>query len=308
MKKPQDIKELEQALGHRFRHRELLEQALTHSSLARETEARQAGNGEPARVADNEQMEFLGDAVLGFVTSQALFEGYPQFREGQLSKLRAYLVSAKHLFRTAHKLKLGRYLRLGRGEEKSGGRKKATLQVDAFEALLAAVFLDVGLDKTRRLILSLVVQPELKRLKRQLTQGLPITDYKSALQEALHTAARPQPAYVLVKEEGPEHSKTFTVEARVFPRGGHSGPEYVGQGAGSTKKNAEQDAAKQALELLQAAGEQARPSPSAGEATARKPKTDSPRAKGTAAKSAKGAVSKGPKARAARSKAHIETQ
>jgi ribonuclease-3 len=298
--KPRDIKQLEQAVGHRFRHRQLLEQALTHSSLARETEAKNAVNGDLVRVPDNEQMEFLGDAVLGFVTSQALFQGYPQFREGQLSKLRAHLVSEKHLFRAAHKLKLGRYLRLGRGEEKSGGRKKVTLQVDALEALLAAMFLDSGLDKTREIILSLVVEPELKRLKRHVAQGLPITDYKSALQEALHSAARPQPAYVLVKEEGPEHCKRFTVEARIYARGSHASPEYVGQGEGSTKKKAEQDAAKEALELLQAAGEPARPRPSASETAVKKAKTNSSRAKGAAQKS--------PKAGSSRSKARMETQ
>jgi ribonuclease-3 len=299
--KPRDLKQLEQALGHRFRRRELLDQALTHSSLARETEAKNAGNGAPVRVPDNEQMEFLGDAVLGFVTSQALFQGYPEFREGQLSKLRAHLVSEKHLFRAARKLNLGRYLRLGRGEEKSGGRKKVALQVDALEALLAAIFLDSGLDKTREVILSFIVEPELKRLKRHVAQGLPITDYKSALQEALHSAARPQPAYVLVKEEGPEHCKTFTVEARIYARGNHTGPEHVGQGEGSTKKKAEQDAAQQALKLLQEAGKQARPRRPANEAAAKKPKT-------TNSLRAKGATQKSPKTGSSRAKVRMETQ
>ena len=247
--KPRDIKELEQSLGHRFRKRRLLEQALTHSSLARELES-QSGADSAERVPDNEQMEFLGDAVLGFVTSEALFERYPQYREGQLSKLRAHLVSEKHLIRAAKKLNIGRYLRLGRGEEKSGGRKKVTLQVDALEATLAAMFLEAGLEKTRKLILAFVVDPELKRLKRHMANGLPITDYKSALQEALHTACRPQPAYALVKEEGPEHCKIFSVEARIHAPGGQGKPEYVGQGEGSTKKEAEQDAAQQALEYL----------------------------------------------------------
>jgi ribonuclease-3 len=241
-------------LGHRFHRQELLEQALTHSSMAREQEALTAADAveesAPTRVADNEQMEFLGDAVLGFVTSQALFERYPQFREGQLSKLRAYLVSEKHLIRTANKLKVGRYVRLGHGEEKSGGRKKTALQVDALEALLAALCMDAGLEKTREIIFKLILDPELKRLKKQLTQGVPITDYKSALQEALHSAARPHPLYVLVKEEGPEHCKKFTVEARVFAPGGHSKPEYSGSAEGSTKKSAEQDAARDALQYL----------------------------------------------------------
>jgi ribonuclease-3 len=254
--KPKDTKELERALGHRFRRKELLQQALTHSSMAREQEALAAADADadaeeaPERVADNEQMEFLGDAVLGFVTSQALFERYPQYREGQLSKLRAYLVSEKHLIRVANKLKVGRYVRLGHGEEKSGGRKKTALQVDALEALLAALCMDAGLEKTRGIILKLILEPELKRLKKQLTQGLPITDYKSALQEALHSTARPQPAYVLVKEEGPQHCKQFTVEARIYLPGGHGKPEYAGSGEGTTKKAAEQDAARDALQYL----------------------------------------------------------
>jgi ribonuclease-3 len=280
--KPRDIKELERTLGHRFRRRELLEQALTHSSLARELPSATAEDGaaprfhpskpksgSPARPplagwggksgvpsglpgtpGDNEQLEFLGDAVLGFVTSQALFERYPQFREGQLSKLRAYLVSEAHLTRAARKLQLGRYLRLGRGEEKSGGRKKVPLQVDSLEAVLAAMCLDAGLQKTRKLILELIVDPELKRRRRQVIQGLPIVDYKSALQEALHSASRPQPLYVLVKEEGPEHQKRFTVEARLHAHGNNSGLEYAGRGEGPSKKKAEQDAAKKALEYL----------------------------------------------------------
>jgi ribonuclease-3 len=248
--KPRDVKELERALGHRFRRKDLLAQALTHSSLAREQEALNLTEGSAAPVADNEQLEFLGDAVLGFVTSQALCDRFPGFREGQLSKLRAYLVSAQHLIRAAQKLKIGRYLHLGRGEEKSGGRKKTALQVDALEALLAALCLDAGLEKARGVILKLIIDPELKRLKKQLAQGGPITDFKSALQEALHAAARPQPSYVLVKEEGPEHLKQFTVEARIHAPGGHGKPEYTGGGEGSTKKAAEQDAARKALEYL----------------------------------------------------------
>ncbi|MFB3813359.1 MAG: ribonuclease III [Terriglobales bacterium] len=249
--KPRDIKELERKLGHRFRDKALVQRAVTHSSHAREMDAQHAAEGNGERVPDNEQMEFLGDAVLGFVTSEALLERYPQFREGQLSKLRAHLVSERHLIRAAKKLGVGRYLRLGRGEEKSGGRSKVALQVDALEALLAAMYLDAGLEKTRKLVLELIVEPELKRLKKHVAQGLPITDYKSALQEALHSASRPQPSYVLVKEEGPEHKKIFTVEARIHSRGNHHGkPEYVGRGEGSTKKTAEQDAAKQALEYL----------------------------------------------------------
>jgi ribonuclease-3 len=182
--KARDAKELERAIGHRFRRPELLREALTHSSFAREAESQ----GDGTRLADNEQLEFLGDAVLGFVTSQAIFERYPQFSEGQLSKLRAYLVSEKHLSRAAKQLHIGRYVRLGRGEEKSGGRSKVALQVDALEALLAAIYRDGGLEKAREFILERIVEPELRRLKKQVAEGLPITDYKSALQEAAHSA------------------------------------------------------------------------------------------------------------------------
>jgi ribonuclease-3 len=242
---------LESALGHRFRHLELLQQALTHSSHAREQESQNASEGGPAEVADNEQLEFLGDAVLGFVTSQELFQRYPHYAEGQLSKLRAYLVSGRHLVRVAKRLELGKYLRLGRGEEKSGGRSKSALLVDALEAVLAAVYLDAGLEPAREFIRSTIVQPEIDRLQQQGDNGFPLMDYKSALQESVHAMGRAQPSYVLVKEEGPEHKKMFTVEARIHLQGGHGRAEYVARARGSTKKKAEQDAARQALEYLQ---------------------------------------------------------
>ena len=169
------VEELEAALGHSFAKRELLNRALTHSSLVSES------NGS---VKDNEQFEFLGDAVLGFVTSQELFARFPDFPEGKLSKLRAHLVSARHLLHTARELELGRYLRLGRGEEKTGGRSKATLLVDALEATLAAIFLDGGIEPARHFILSHIVEPELARLDADSTREWN-TDFKSRLQEEL---------------------------------------------------------------------------------------------------------------------------
>ncbi len=199
--KTQDISSLEDQIGYKFRDPELLRHALTHSSFAREHNASETGDGRPFQ--DNEQLEFLGDAVLGFVTSQALYERHPDFSEGQLSKLRAHLVSEKHLIRAAKHLHLGRYLRLGRGEEKSGGRNKITLQVDALEALIAAFYLDSDIDRVRDFILRVVVEPEMKRLKRHSANGFPVTDYKSALQETAHSMSRPQPSYVLVSEHGP---------------------------------------------------------------------------------------------------------
>src|ERR1039458_2545308 len=136
--KSREIMALEESLGHHFQRRELIEQALTHSSQAREVEALGAGSGSSGG-GDNEMLEFLGDAVLGLVTSEALFRRFPEFQEGHLSKLRAHLVGQRHLLRVAEQLQIGHYMRLGRGEEKSGGRNKASLLVDALEAILAAL-------------------------------------------------------------------------------------------------------------------------------------------------------------------------
>jgi len=245
--KEREITALEAALGYHFRRRAVIEQAVTHSSQARELEAQQAGESK-YKVSDNEQLEFLGDAVLALVTSEELFHRFPQFREGELSKLRAHLVSERHLIRVAQRLELGHYLRLGRGEEKSGGRSKTALLVDALEAILAAIYLDGGFDVARDFVLRNVIDPELEHMHRE-GGSLPVTDFKSALQEAVQGLGLPQPAYVLVEESGPEHSKTFTVEARLNTRSGKE-PELVGRAKGSTKKTAEQDAARQLLTSL----------------------------------------------------------
>ena len=246
--KSRDMAELEQTLGYRFVRSELLEQALTHSSQARETESAQLLSGQ--RTGDNEQLEFLGDAVLGIITTEELFHRFPQFREGELSKLRAHLVSEKHLIRVARTLELGHYLRLGRGEEKSGGRNKTALLVDALEAILGAMYLDSGLETVRRVVMQYIVSPELEIIA-QNGSSMPLNDYKSALQEKLQAMGRAQPAYVLVKERGPEHSKTFTVQARLLKADEPKETELVGQAEGSTKKNAEQGAARQLLEYLE---------------------------------------------------------
>src|SRR5205823_12642658 len=176
--KSQETSELQAVLGHRFVRPELLEQALTHTSQARELEAALEGS----RVGDNEQLEFLGDAILGLITSEELFHRFPHFREGELSKMRAHLVSERHLILVAQQLELGKYLRLGRGEEKSGGRNKTALLVDALEAVLAALYLDGGLEAARPFILAQVVAPELERIASNGSM-LPVNDYKSALQE-----------------------------------------------------------------------------------------------------------------------------
>jgi ribonuclease III len=246
--KEREITALEAALGYHFRRRAVIEQAVTHSSQAREQEAQQAAEAK-YQVSDNEQLEFLGDAVLSLVTSEELFQRFPQFREGELSKLRAHLVSERHLIQVAQQLELGHYLRLGRGEEKSGGRGKTALLVDALEAILAAVYLDGGLEAARQFVVRYIVAPELERMERE-GGALPLTDFKSALQEALQGLGMPQPSYVLVQEAGPEHSKIFTVEARLSPVDGRRPAEFVGRAQGSTKKNAEQDAARQVLTYL----------------------------------------------------------
>jgi ribonuclease III len=245
-----DIAELEQRLGYRFAQPGLVEQALTHSSHAREADSAQPTSA--SRSGDNEQLEFLGDAVLGLLSAQELFHRFPHFREGELSKLRAHLVSEKHLIQVAKQLEIGDYLRLGRGEEKSGGRNKTALLVDALEAILGAMYLDSGLDAVRRVVLEHIIGPELERIQ-QSGSSLLLNDYKSALQEKLQAVGCPQPSYVLVKEEGPEHRKTFTVEARLNPVGGGAVPSFVGRAEGSTKKNAEQEAARQLLEHLASA-------------------------------------------------------
>jgi ribonuclease III len=244
--KAKEIAALEGLLGYHFQRPELLDQALTHSSQARELEALQPKDG--LRPGDNEQLEFLGDAVLALVTGEELFRRFPAFREGELSKLRAHLVSERHLIQVAQTLGLGNYLRLGRGEEKSGGRGKTALLVDALEAVLAALYLDGGLETARRFILENVVAPELARMNPE-SAGVPVMDFKSALQETLQAAGRPQASYVLVKESGPEHNKIFTVEVRLSTAG-QSKVEFIGRAEGSTKKKAEQDAARQVLQYL----------------------------------------------------------
>jgi len=244
-----NITALEAVLGHRFARPDLIEQALTHSSHAHESGEEQPDPLAPRR--DNEQLEFLGDAVLSLITSEALWRRFPAFHEGQLSKMRAHLVSERHLVRAALALGIGDFLFLGKGEEKSGGRQKPALLVDALEAIVAALYLDAGFETARSFILKHIVDPELLRLEATNTAGISVSDFKSALQEVLQSAGKPQPAYVVTREEGPDHRKQFTVEARILPRTGGA-PEYVARASASTKKQAEQLAAEQALEHLRA--------------------------------------------------------
>jgi ribonuclease-3 len=228
---------LETAIGCSFRDKGLLRRALTHKSHAHE----QAAAGD-AGLSDNEQLEFLGDSILGFLVSELLVERHPALGEGRLSKLKAHLVSATHLHGVAERLELGRYLLLGRGEDMSGGRGKKALLSDALEALIAAVYLDAGLETVREFVLRHVVG--------SVGSGpagadLVLTDFKSALQEAAQARGLPQPRYVVLREHGPEHAKTFTVEVRL-------GEELAGQAEACSKKSAGQKAAQSLLEKLMA--------------------------------------------------------
>jgi len=233
------LENLETALGRRFQNQELLLRALTHSSRVHESQAAEVAD--PS--SDNEQMEFLGDAVLGFLVSESLVARFPSYPEGRLSKLKAHLVSAAHLYEVARRIELGQYLFLGRGEEMSGGRDKRTLLVNCLEALIAALYLDGGIEATREFVNRWIfVDAEGEAFEQEIL-GAPIVDFKSALQELAQARKLPQPRYVIVKERGPEHSKTFTIEARV-------GRDWIGQAEGLSKKSAAQNAAQEVLSKL----------------------------------------------------------
>ncbi len=222
---------LQERLGYRFRDRGLLEHALTHKSRA----AEDATGG----VADNESLEFLGDAVLGLVVADMLFRNYPNSDEGQKSKIKASVVSTQALARRAEQIQLGEHLLLGRGEEKTGGRFKQALLADGYEALIAALYLDGGLPAAAAF------------LERELTEAIEAgagetvvgQDYKSALQERLQAIGRPLPEYRVAAESGPDHRKVFNIDVVV-------GGEILANATGKAKKEAEQEAARLALEKV----------------------------------------------------------
>lgn len=228
-----DPADLEKVLGHTFRDKKLLERALTHKSRVYEKSA------DGHAPSDNEQLEFLGDAVLGFVMSDCLVRRYASSPEGRLSKLKAHLVSAARLYEVAQSLKLGEFLLLGRGEEMSGGREKKALLSDAVEAVIAALYLDADLD-TARAFIERHVLGSFEATENGLDT---VADHKSSLQEMAQALKLPPPRYVIINEDGPEHSKTFTVEVRV-------GKDWVSQAQGLSKKSAGQKAAQQILQQL----------------------------------------------------------
>ena len=233
---------------HRFRRPELLTLALTHRSLAYESNP----DVSPAPTADNEQLEFVGDAVLGLAVADSLFRRFPHAREGELTRLRASLVSRRHLGCVAERIGLGALLRLGRGEEQSGGRKKPALLANALEAVIAALYLDGGLDAARPFIERHIIEPSVPDLHGALSAGDTfsgaIGDHKSALQEYLQAAGAGQPQYVLTAQSGPDHQKLFRVEVRIPD--GNGGTRALAESEGSTKKQAQQQAARIAFESL----------------------------------------------------------
>ena len=234
--------------GHIFRRPELLTWALTHRSLAYETNPETL----PSPAADNEQLEFVGDAVLGLAVAEALFRRFPASREGELTRLRASLVSRRHLGEVAARIDLGASLRLGRGEEQSGGRKKPAILANAIEAVIAALYLDGGLDAAREFIDRHIIEPALPDLHLALRNGDTfsgaIGDHKSALQEHLQAIGAGQPRYVLTDQSGPDHQKRFRIEVRIDDPSGDS--RALAESEGSTKKQAQQEAARLAFQRL----------------------------------------------------------
>ena len=243
-----ELASLEVKIGYRFSNPELLRRALTHSSHAHE-----AHTGPASPLNDNEQLEFLGDSVLGFLVAEALVRRNPESREGELSRWKAHLVSAAHLHGVARRLSLGEYLELGRSEEMSGGRAKKTLLVDALEALMAAMYLDGEMETVRAFVAGHILDAPFSGDEDSDTDIQPaITNFKSALQELAQSRKLPAPRYSVVRERGPEHSKMFTIEVRV-------GKDWTGHAEGRTKKTAAQRAARLLYDRL--AEDAAAPSP-----------------------------------------------
>jgi ribonuclease-3 len=234
---PAPQEELERRTGYAFRDPALLRRALTHKSLLSDN-----GTGPFSPLDDNEQMEFLGDAILGFFASDKLYHQFPHFPEGKLSRLKGHVVSASHLAEAGRRLGLGEYLRLGRGEEMNHGRTKPALLANALEALIAAIYLDGGLEPCRAFVERFVFTPDPET--GTVLAPAPL-DAKSELQELAQALRMPIPRYVIVHEKGPEHAKLFTVEARV-------GAEHTARAEGASKKIASQRAAALLLETLRA--------------------------------------------------------
>lgn len=216
----------EQIIGYTFHDESLLQTALTHSSFANEM---------GGKMPFNERLEFLGDSVLGMITAEYLYKTHPEMPEGQLTKLRASLVCEKSLHKFAQSIKLGEFMNLGKGEINTGGRQRPSILADAFESLIAAIYLDAGFEEAKKFVLGFISQAAIEEPD--------ISDYKSALQEIVQKNHGEILEYFMVGESGPDHNKTFLVEVRL-------NSNVIGTGEGHSKKQAEQMAAKQALHLM----------------------------------------------------------
>lgn len=222
------MNDLQKNMGYTFRDPALLRTALTHSSYANETKK---------GTKCNERLEFLGDSILSVIVAEYLFKTYPNMPEGELTKLRAALVCEKSLAEFSEELSVGKFLLLGNGEESSGGRTRPSILADAFEAILAALYLDSDMETARAYVLKFV------KKALSVRQNLPFKDYKTVLQEIIQQNKEESVRYVLVDKYGPDHDKHFVVEV-------HLNSNIIGRGEGRSKKEAEQHAAKEALELM----------------------------------------------------------
>lgn len=219
---------LESRLGYKFKNTELLENALIHSSYANEVR----GN-----THSNERLEFLGDSVLSIIVSEHIYKRFPNMPEGELTRMRASLVCEKSLCEFSRELGIGQYLKLGKGEDKNGGRERDSILADTFEAVLAAIYLDGGMNAAKTHIMNTVLR-DLKHCDDDTFK-----DYKTTLQEIIQRNPEESVSYILIDESGPDHNKSFTVEV-------HLNSNVIGTGIGKSKKRAEQMAARQALELM----------------------------------------------------------
>ncbi len=223
------MEDLQKLIGYEFKNKNLLTDALTHSSYANEHKNK--------HIKYNERLEFLGDAVLSIVVSDYIFKHCPELPEGELTKLRASLVCEKTLFEFAKEINLGSYLILSKGERHNGGAERPSILSDAFEALIAAIYIDGGMNPASKHILNFVIPAIKNSMKRR------VNDYKTTLQAIMQKNPGERLEYVLVNESGPDHDKHFVVEV-------HLNSNVIGKGGGRSKKEAEQQAAREALELM----------------------------------------------------------
>lgn len=222
------MENFEEIIHYTYKNKSLMNEALTHSSFS--NEGKKGGK-------DNERLEFLGDSILSLIVAENLFKHYRHLPEGELTKLRASLVCEKSLYEFAVEIKLGDYLNVGKGEEHTGGRSRPSILSDAFEAVIASIYLDGGYEKAKEFVLAFIPQHiDVKKVS-------VLSDYKTALQEVIQKNREEKIEYVLASELGPDHNKAFTVEV-------HLNSNVIGVGSGKSKKQAEQLAAKEALELM----------------------------------------------------------